>query len=61
MFHKIFAVLAGMVCLCAAYYDWDWFFDNMRARPFVKIFGREGARTFYAILGIIIMILGLLI
>ncbi|MBR6386522.1 MAG: immunity 17 family protein [Ruminococcus sp.] len=61
MLEKIFAILGGLLCVCAAYYDWNWFFDNMRAKPFVKWFGRDGARTFYTILGIILIVLGLLI
>ncbi|MBP3760959.1 MAG: immunity 17 family protein [Ruminococcus sp.] len=61
MFQKIFAILAGVFCICASYYNWDWFFENMKAQPFVKLFGRDGARTFYTVLGAVLMILGFFI
>lgn len=51
-----FAVLiglgAGLFSILAAILNWNWFFNNRRAYIFVKMFGRTGARVFYAILGI---------
>ena len=47
----VFAYLIGSLALAAAIFDWDWFFNNSRAVPFVRLFGRSGARIFYAILG----------
>ncbi|ULJ69463.1 immunity 17 family protein [Wielerella bovis] len=59
VFTYFFAFGGGILCIAAAIYDWDWFFDNFRARPFVALFGREGARWFYAILGVfLIMVAG---
>lgn len=43
------------MCIAAAVGDWDWFFENMRARLFVHLFGRDGARVFYALLGAFVM------
>jgi len=40
----IFAVAGGM-------FDWTFFMTNRRARKFVWLFGRGGARFFYGILG----------
>jgi hypothetical protein len=40
----IFAVLGGLM-------DWNFFMSNRRARKFVWLFGRGGARFFYGILG----------
>ncbi len=53
----VFGSIGGLLCIAAAVCDWDWFFDNYRARPFVKLLGRNGARVFYAILGALLMIL----
>lgn len=52
---SILAFLAGAMCIAAAIGDWDWFFENMRASLFVRLFGRDGARVFYALLGAFIM------
>ncbi len=46
------AIIAiGIYCICAAVFNWNWFFNNNRAILFVKIFKRKGARIFYAVLG----------
>ena len=52
---SILAFFAGAMCIAAAIGDWDWFFENFRASPFVRLFGRGGARVFYALLGAFIM------
>lgn len=54
MFAGLFAIAGGML-------DWDWFMNNRRARIFVKLFGRGGARAFYCLLGLALAVLGLLI
>ena len=55
----IFMLLGGVFCIWAAYTRQEWFFANYRARPFVKLFGEEGARIFYIILGIFIVLISL--
>jgi len=50
-------ILCGIFCICASYFDWDFFFNNYKARPFIKLFGRNGARLFYLILGILLIVL----
>lgn len=55
----ILAVAAGAFTVVAAFADWDWFMQNYKARFFVNLLGRQGARTFYAILGLAIIVLGL--
>ena len=51
------AFAAGLITVLGAAFNWDWFFDNAKARPFVKWFGREGARVFYGVLGCVIVAL----
>ena len=46
-------LIGGIFALSAAITDWDWFFNGKRAAVFVKSFGRKGARTFYAIVGVL--------
>ena len=47
---------AGVFCLCAAAYDWDFFFENMRAQLFVRLFGRDGARLVYGLIGVLLVV-----
>lgn len=61
MIAKLFMMAAGVFSICGAAFDWDWFFNNYRAKPIVKLFGREGARTFYIVIGIFIIIVSLFV
>ncbi len=54
-------VAIGAFALSGAGFDWDWFMENRKARFFVSIFGRTGARVFYALLGAGLVVLGVLI
>lgn len=47
---------AGVFCLCAAAYDWDFFFENVRAQFFVRLFGRDGARLVYGLIGVLLVV-----
>ena len=56
----IFMVL-GLFTVAGALFDWDWFMLSRRARWFVRIFGRDGARIFYALLGVGFIVFGALV
>jgi hypothetical protein len=51
---------AGAFSVCGAVCDWDWFINSRKARFWVAILGRNGARGFYAILGVALIIFGVL-
>ena len=51
-------VVAGLFSILGAAKNWDWFMDHRRARIWVKLFGREGARIFYYILGLFLLGIG---
>jgi len=53
-------VAAGVFSICGAAFDWDWFINSRKARFFVATLGRNGARIFYGVLGIAVVILGAL-
>lgn len=57
----LFLVAAGLFSICGAAFDWDFFLNSRRAQFFVSLFGRSGARIFYAFLGLVIAIMGALI
>lgn len=52
---------AGLFSICGAAMDWDFFMNSRKARFFVLILGRSGARVFYGILGSAIAIAGVLV
>jgi hypothetical protein len=56
-----FLVAAGIFSICGAVFDWDWFINSRKAQFFVSIFGRNGARIFYGILGTAIAVMGALL
>ena len=47
-----FFIAAGIFSICGALFNWDWFLNNWRARFFVRVLGRGGARIFYGLLGV---------
>ncbi|MFK7800298.1 MAG: immunity 17 family protein [Anaerolineae bacterium] len=53
----IFMVI-GLFTIAGALFDWDWFMLSRRARWLVGIFGRDGARIFYALLGVGFIVFG---
>ena len=54
-------VAFGIFSICGAAFDWDWFINSRKARFFVAILGRTGARIFYGILGLVIIVIGVLV
>lgn len=60
MVYGILGCLLGLYPLIAAVKNWDFFFNNRRARPFVRILGRNGARIFYGLLGVFIIVCGII-
>jgi len=57
----IIVVAGGAFSILASVLNWDFFFENRRAKIFVKILGRIGARIFYFLLGLFLLFLGYLI
>jgi predicted small integral membrane protein len=53
-------IAAGVFSIVGGVANWDWFMDHRKARFFVKLFTRTGARIFYCILGAAIVVLGVL-
>jgi hypothetical protein len=51
-------VALGVFTALAAALDWDWFMEDRKARFIVRLFGRGGARMFYALLGFGFIVLG---
>ncbi|MCI4670442.1 MAG: immunity 17 family protein [Bacteroidia bacterium] len=54
----ILLIAGGGFSLLASIFNWDFYFEHSRARFFVKIFTRAGARVFYALLGLLLLGVG---
>ena len=48
-------VIVGLLAIGAAIFNWDWFFQAQNTQLIVKNVGRERARLFYAVLGILMI------
>ncbi len=57
----LFFVAIGLFAICAAVYNWDWFMNHRKARLFVALLSRTGARIFYMLLGGGLVTLGVLL
>lgn len=55
---QIFIIGAGIFSIVSSILNFDFYFESRKARFFVSIFGRNGARVFYGMLGIFLVILG---
>ncbi len=58
---NLFAILflfGGLFSIAGAAADWDWFMNHRKAQFFVSLFGRNGARVFYMLLGLVLACLG---
>jgi len=55
----ILVILAGLFSILGAVMNWDWFIYSRKARFFVSILGRTGARVFYVILGVVLVGIGI--
>jgi hypothetical protein len=50
----------GAFAICGALCDWEWFMNHRKAKAFVHMFGRNGARVLYGLVGTGLVVLGTL-
>lgn len=55
----ILLVAVGLFSVLAGVSNWDFFFNSRKARLWIRLFGRGGARIFYILLGVLIIVLGI--
>ncbi|OPZ88926.1 MAG: hypothetical protein BWY74_02936 [Firmicutes bacterium ADurb.Bin419] len=53
-FYFFFLLGAAIFTIMGAIFNWDWFFENRKARLMVSLLGRTGARVFYIIVGLFV-------
>lgn len=51
-------IALGVFSMVAATFNFDWYFQTSGAMTFVRRFGRRGARIFYALLGVALIVCG---
>ncbi|MEP0262443.1 immunity 17 family protein [Dokdonia sp.] len=53
----ILSIVVGIFTLSASIFNWNFFFESRKASLFLKMFGRNGARIFYGLLGLVFFFL----
>jgi hypothetical protein len=48
-------IVAGIISILAALFNWNWFFSAQNAQFVVRNIGRKWARVFYGTLGLILI------
>ncbi|SHG13787.1 Immunity protein 17 [Bacteroides luti] len=48
-------IVAGIISILAALFNWNWFFSAQNAQFIVRNIGRKWARVFYGTLGLILI------
>lgn len=51
-------ILLGLLSIIAALFNFEWYFRTSNARTFVNMLGRSGARIFYGLLGLALIVCG---
>jgi hypothetical protein len=50
---------AGLFSVLGGIFNWEWFMNNSKALFMTAILSRTGARIFYVLLGLAIIVLGI--
>lgn len=57
----ILILACGIFTIFCAAKDYDWFMNHRKAKLFVAIFGRGGARVVYVLLGLVLTVVSLFV
>ena len=55
---QIVLIVAGLFSFAGGLFGWSGFLSHRKARFFVSFLGEGGARLFYMILGVVLLVLG---
>ena len=55
------ALLLGGLMIVVAIGNWDWYYELPKARWLQQACGRTGVRVIYALLGLLLLVIGLVI
>jgi hypothetical protein len=51
----VIVALIGLFCIVCSAKNYNWFFENRKAKPFVWLFGRKAARIVYFTFGVFLV------
>lgn len=54
----IFLIAGGIFTITASVLNWEFFFGDPKAKMFGKLFGREGSRVIYILIGVFLILVG---
>lgn len=54
------ALAAGVGVITAAALDANWLLESRKAKIWLKMFGRNGARVVYGLIGVFLIVLGVI-
>ena len=49
----------GLFAIAGGLRDWPWFWNSRRAKTAIHLFGPHGARVFYVLLGVVLILAGI--
>ena len=56
---NIILILLGLFVLAGSIFNWAWFMNSRRGGFMVRLMGRTGARIFYGLAGLVLVVLGI--
>jgi hypothetical protein len=56
---NLLPILIGLYALAGAIFNWEWFFSARRVAILVRLFTRTGARILYALIGLLLIGVGI--
>jgi small neutral amino acid transporter SnatA (MarC family) len=59
LFLNILFIVVGLFVLLVSIMNWDWFFTSTKAQRLIRLIGRTGARIFYTIIALLLIIFGI--
>ena len=57
----IFLILGGIFSFCGGFFEWRFFVNNGKFKSMQKLFGYNGARIFYMVIGVFIVVMSVII
>ena len=49
---EAFIIALGVLSVCAAVLDWEWYMNHRKARLLISVIGRPAARAIYVLFGL---------
>jgi hypothetical protein len=58
LFMGVVLVSSGLLSVFGGLIGWEWFLAHRKAAPIVALLGRSGARVFYVVIGVAVIVGG---